>query len=196
MVMHRVMKRTLWFLALLCAGSAVPLAAQDAGEMDRLLETPAVSGAQAARFVLGAAGLLPGLSGPAAEAAAWRAARERGWAAGEADRVLRLKEAAFLAAGAFGLKGGLLYTLFPGPRYAYRELLHLRLIQGRSDGNAPVSGERLLQIIGQVLHHTGEDARLDAALGAAVDGGEEGAAGVEDGPADAEMREFLRGMHR
>jgi hypothetical protein len=152
---------------------AAPLAAQDAGDMDVLLETPAVSGAAAARFVLGAAGLLPeGLSGPAAENAAWEAARERGWVQGQADRALRLKEAAFLVMRAFGMKGGLMYTLFPGPRYAYRELLHLRLIQGRSDEGFTVSGERLLQIIGRALRHAGEDSRLDEALAVPPDMGE------------------------
>jgi hypothetical protein len=85
---------------------------------------------------------------------------------GPADRALRLNEAAFLVMGAFGIKGGLLYTLFPGPRYAYRELLYKKIIQGRSDGNFTVSGERLLRIIGRALGHTGDDARLDAALSA------------------------------
>jgi hypothetical protein len=133
--------------------------------MDALLETSAVSGAQAARFVLGAAGLLPeGLSGPAAEAAAWEAARERGWASGSGSAALSLKGTSFLVMAAFGLKGGLMYSLFPGPRYAYRELLYLRIIQGRADGGSAVSGDRLLHIIAQALRYSGEDGRLDAAL--------------------------------
>jgi hypothetical protein len=152
----------------LCGVCALRLFGQDAGDMDALLETPAVSASQAARFVLGAAGLLPpGLSGAAAEQAAWDAAREQGWLTGEPGRPLRLREAAFLVTGAFGFKGGLMYTLFPGPRYAYRELLHLKIIQGRADGSSAVPGERLLQIIGRALRHSGEDARLDAALAAA-----------------------------
>jgi hypothetical protein len=155
-------------LICICMALAAGLGAQEAGQvaadMDRLLETPAVSGAQAARFVLGAAGLLPaGLSGPAAEAAAWEAALGRGWVKGEAGGALRLREAAFLVAGAFGLKGGLMYSLLPGPRYAYRELLYRKIIQGRADGNFTVSGERLLRIIGRVLDYTGADAGLDAA---------------------------------
>jgi hypothetical protein len=159
----RVMMGLLLWAALLAA----PLGAQDARDMDVLLETAAVDGARGARFVLGAAGLLPaGLSGPAAEAAAWGAARERGWVSGSPDRVLRLKDAAFLVMGAFGLKGGLMYSLFPGPRYAYRELLYRTVIQGRADGGAAVSGERLLQIIGRVSLYTGEDGRLDAELAA------------------------------
>jgi hypothetical protein len=59
--------------------------------------------------------------------------------------------------GAFSMKGGLFYALFPGPRYAYRELVHQRLIQERSDPALAVSGERLLRILGRVLDHQHPD---------------------------------------
>jgi hypothetical protein len=42
-----------------CFLLALRLSAQTAGEMDAVLETSAVNGAQATRFTLGAAGLLP-----------------------------------------------------------------------------------------------------------------------------------------
>jgi hypothetical protein len=87
---------------------------------------------------------------------------------------------------AFGLKGGLMYSLFPGPRYAYRELLYLKIIQGRADGGSAVSGERLLHIIAQALRYSGEDGRLDAALLSApraVDAGEGTAEGKPEVPA-------------
>jgi hypothetical protein len=163
-------------LLLLAGFLGAPLAAQDAGELDALLETPQVSGPQAARFVLASAGLLdPRLSGREAEAAAWNAALERGWVS-DRGGPLRLKDAAYLVMAAFGIKGGLMYSLFPGPRYAYRELLHLRLIQGRADENFTLSGERLLQILGRTLQYTGEDRRLEAELLAAA-GGREAPAG-------------------
>jgi hypothetical protein len=73
-----------------------------------------------------------------------------------------LGEAAFLVTGAFGIKGGLMYTLFPGPRYAYRELLYRKIIQGRADEGFTVSGERLLRIIGQALALTGREGEFDA----------------------------------
>jgi hypothetical protein len=141
------------------------LCAQTAGDMDALLESPAVSGAVAARFVLGAAGLLPAeLSGADAEKAAWEAALEKRWLKGGPDESISLKEASFLVMSAFGLKGGLMYSLFPGPRYAYRELLYLKIIQGRANEGFTVSGERLLQIIGRASQYSGEDRRLDAEL--------------------------------
>jgi outer membrane protein OmpA-like peptidoglycan-associated protein len=42
------------------------------------------------------------------------------------------------------MKGSFLYALFPGPRYAFRELDYLRLIPGRRDPALRVSGEELL----------------------------------------------------
>jgi hypothetical protein len=165
-------------LLLLAGLFAAPLFARDAGDLDILLETPQVSGPQAARFVLASAGLLdPGLSGQEAEAAAWKTALEQGWAASPGGGPFRLKEAAYLVTAAFGIKGGLMYSLFPGPRYAYRELLHLKLIQGRADENSTLSGERLLRILGRVLQYTGEDRRLEAELLTAA--GREASAGEE-----------------
>jgi hypothetical protein len=60
----------------------------------------------------------------------------------------------------FDLKGGILYTLFPGPRYANREMVYLRLVQGRTDPQRFVDGGTFLQILGRTLTFTGEDAAL------------------------------------
>ena len=133
------------------------LVAQTASELDRLLETEAVSAGSAARFVLGAASLVPEeLSGAEAEEAAFRMAQERGWLQKEAGETLSLKETAFLVMNAFNVPGGVLYSLTHSPRYAYREFLYLKLIQGRSDQDFTVSGFRLLQIIGRTVEYTGE----------------------------------------
>ena len=128
--------------------------AQTASELDVLLETRQVSAEAAARFTLGAAGMLPPeLGGAEAREAAYRMARDRGWIKAEAGEAIKLRDAAFLAMGAFDLPGGLLYALFPGPRYAYREAVHMRIIQGRADPAMAVSGPRLLQIIGRASAH-------------------------------------------
>jgi outer membrane protein OmpA-like peptidoglycan-associated protein len=48
---------------------------------------------------------------------------------------------------AFGIRGSFLYALFPGPRYAFRELDYLRLLPGRRDPALWVSGEELLRML-------------------------------------------------
>ena len=135
--------------------SALSLSAQTAAEMDTMLDTQSVTAAASARFVLGAADLLPaGLEGKAAETAAYDMARSRGWLSPSADEALTLEEAAYLVMGAFGIEGGVMYNLAPGPRYAYREMTYRRLIQGRSDPDMNVSGVRLLQIISRTQSYT------------------------------------------
>jgi hypothetical protein len=56
---------------------------------------------------------------------------------------------------AFDLHGGAMYRISSSPRYAYRELLYLRIIQGASDPSQKVSGERLMRILGRALDHAG-----------------------------------------
>jgi outer membrane protein OmpA-like peptidoglycan-associated protein len=132
------------------------LPAQTAAEMDTLLSTPEVNFAQASRFVLALADAADEPS-----AAAYTIARESGWLPKRAseDSPIKLGELCFLIMNAFNIRGSFLYALFPGPRYAFRELDYLRLIPGRRDPAMKVSGERLLQILGMVLSYRGD--RID-----------------------------------
>lgn len=54
---------------------------------------------------------------------------------------------AYLVMKAFGFKGGLMYTLFPGPRYGFRELVYKGLISGAMDPQALVSGNLALRVV-------------------------------------------------
>jgi hypothetical protein len=122
------------------------LCAQTAAELDLLLEAREISFAQASRFVL----VTAGVADDGTEAGdAYALARERGWLPKRAkpDAPVKLGELCALIMKAFGMKGSFLYALFPGPRYAFRELDYLRLIPGRRDPGVRVSGERFLQIL-------------------------------------------------
>jgi hypothetical protein len=140
------------FRTALCFFFIIPafLPAQTAERLDALLDSAGLSYAQAAMIVLPAAALAGEDVSPET---AFAEARARGLLpkAAEPGGAVRLDGLAFLIMGAFGMKGGLFYTLFPGPRYAYRELVHRRSIQGRNDPALTVSGERLLRILGRVL---------------------------------------------
>jgi hypothetical protein len=132
------------FLALTAAAWA-----QTADELEAALESPSLSYAAAARFVLEAADT----GAPVEPEAAFRFAQDRGWlpaAAGPQDPA-RLGQVSFLIMRAFKLKGGLFYSLFPGPHYAYRELIYRRVIQDRSDPAMPVSGDQLFFMLSRVL---------------------------------------------
>ena len=135
---------------------------QTAAELDTLLETKTVTVQLMARFILGSAELLPqGLYGDTAQTAAYEMALSNGWTKKSATDFATLKDTAFLIMNVFDFKGGLFYSIFQSPRYAYRELLYKRIIQGRSDPSMTVSGDRLLQIIGRALTFSGENELME-----------------------------------
>ena len=126
--------------------------AQTASELDVMLESNTVSAAKAARFVLGAAGLLPeDLSGLEAENAAYTIAFSSGWINVQPHEALTMKNTAFLIMRAFDIKGGIMYTLMKNPRYAYREMVYRNLIPGRTDQSMIVSGWKFLQILDRTM---------------------------------------------
>jgi hypothetical protein len=125
--------------------------------LEELLDTAEVTYLSATLFVLQGAGIV----GESAQAdTAFAEARSRGFLPRNIaeDTPVTLGELSFLMMKAFDIKGGVWYRLFPGPRYANRFLVYHKLIQGSTDPSQKVSGERLLRILGRVLHYTGADA--------------------------------------
>jgi len=122
-----------------------PLNAQTADRIERLLEQETVSCQEAALLTLEASGQLDPANNTNAEDA-FIFARERGWlpANVKGSSAVNLKDLSFLIAQAFGIKGGLFYTIFKTPHYAYRTLVYYNIIQGRTDPLMHVSGELLL----------------------------------------------------
>lgn len=118
--------------------------------VDRLLETDSVNYGQAAYLVLVAS---DNLGEDADEARAFELLQNFGWAADSltAGQVIDLKGYSFLLMQAFGLPGGLMYMLFPSPRYAYRQLVSSLVIQGRSDPAKLVSGEQAIRMLGRIF---------------------------------------------
>jgi len=144
-------RRNIFVLFILCfLTSAALLCAQStADEIETLLNTNAVTYAQAARFVLEAADV----SAISDAEEAFRYAQERGWLPkkASADDTARLDGVSLLLMSSFSLKGGIFYSIFKTPHYAYRELAYMETIQGRADPAMKVSGERLLLITGRIL---------------------------------------------
>jgi hypothetical protein len=139
--------------------NAVIIRAQTAAEMERILDTKEVTNTQAAYFTL--ASVLE--SPPPGQAGAFSLAQEQGWFPKNAEPggPIKLKDLSLLMMKAFDLEGGLMYRLFPGPRYAYREMTRRGFIEGRAYPGFTVSGERFLQILGNILSHTGDAELLE-----------------------------------
>ena len=131
------------------AAAGVLWAQPTAKEIETLLETRAVTYAQASRFVLEAADV-KSTENPET---AFTYAVEHGWlpknvASGD---EARLDIISLLLMRAFKTGGGIMYTLTGKPRFAYRELVYLNVIQGRYDPAMLVPGERLLFYVTRML---------------------------------------------
>ena len=134
----------------------VLVSAQTAAEFETILKTPAVSYGQASLFV-NACATDTGSADVRTAAEAYALTKDRGWLpSGTAvDAPVTMKDISFLMMNAFGIKGGIMYNLFPGPRYAYRTMVSRRYISGICDPDMKVSGEQFFVILGNVLSETG-----------------------------------------
>jgi len=151
--MYRMSKSGFFFPLFLLL--AINTFAQNAEDMDALLSTETISYEQAAWFVLGAADTPDFSGGPLgspAEAFTYAAARKWLPAKATPDGRARLDGVALLIMQSHNIKGGFMYALTKGPRYAYRELVYLNIIQGRTEPDMAVSGDLLLYLLTRVLY--------------------------------------------
>jgi hypothetical protein len=149
------MKRVflLTFVMSLAVG-AQGLQAQSNDLIDSLLAEPQASYGKAAYMALAAAGLLKPDAGPAE---ALSLLSERGWAVADRgpDAPVSTGEFAFILMKAFDKKGGLLYRLFPGPRYATRELTYERLLGPKAGPSDALPGAEVVRLVGEVAERKG-----------------------------------------
>ena len=135
---------TLFFL------SISHLCAQSNETLDRFLAQERAVFGYSAYMVLTAAGELPEEASPQEAAAA---VSRIGWSdkVSASETPISLGEYSYLLMKAFDIRGGLMYTLFPGPRYAARELKYLQIIPGKPAPGRSISGTDAVQILGRVL---------------------------------------------
>ena len=69
----------------------------------------------------------------------------------EWNEPVNLGHFSYMIMNAYGIGGGIMYRIFPGPRYALRELRFKKIIQERAYSTMDISGERALRIVGRVL---------------------------------------------
>ncbi|MDR2717260.1 MAG: OmpA family protein [Treponema sp.] len=128
---------------------SAPLCAQTAAELEELLQTRAVTYAQAARFVLEAADA----ASLKDQNLAFAFAAEQRWLPQKSVpcEPAKLDGVSLLLMRSFDVKGGVWYSLTKHHRYAYRELVYQDIIQGRADPKMTLSGEQLLFLINRLL---------------------------------------------
>jgi hypothetical protein len=140
----------------LISGSAV-LGAQSNRVIDGLIEEEQASFGRVLYLVQTAAGLIDEETAPEQavrnfEFRTWNLQEKR------AEQPISLGEYSQLLVQAFGIKGGIMYRLFPGPRYAAREMEYLGFIRGSGAPARHLSGREVLDILRELLAWKGESA--------------------------------------
>ena len=133
---------------------AVTAMGQQARFVDEYAQQPRVDGAETIYLLAVATGELD-VTTPFSLDVAEQAAGERTRHLADRD-TLTLSELAFLISSHLDIRTGLMNTLFPGPRYALRDLRRERVILYDVDAASPVPGEVALRTIRRALEWRSE----------------------------------------
>jgi hypothetical protein len=144
--MPRSVFATLFFLLSLCVGCF----AQSNERIDELLGQEQAEFGHSLYVLLSAGGFIEDHSSVAAAHSRYA---ELGWLLSNkpVDAPLSVRELSYVIMKSLGLRGGIMYTILPSPRYAYRELVYKRIISGQTAAERKVSGDEVLRYLGAVL---------------------------------------------
>ncbi len=141
---------SVFVVALSCAAAY----AQSNKIEDRLLGENVAAFGDAAYMILNAARVIPETATGADAVAAVNAA---GYLRGSRieSQPITLGEVCFLIMKTQKMKGGVLYLLFPGPRYAAREFSYLHLVKGITHPGRTVTGEEVMRMLESAIESVG-----------------------------------------
>ena len=133
-----------------CFCVIVALSAQSNQLVDEVLAQNPVQFGHAAYLALTAGGQIPETA-TTEEAATW--ATQHKWAPPglKATDALPLDQYSFILMKAFDLKGGIFFTIFPGPRYALRELSFLRIASSPVWSDKKISGDEAMRMLTKAM---------------------------------------------
>jgi len=136
--------------ALVALAIGMPCFAQANAQVDELLSEQQARLDSAAYLVLVAGGQLAEDSSPAE---AYAMLQDKKWipAGLEASAPIRIDDYCALVMKALAIRGGLMYSLFPGPRYAYRELAAKGIVNQSGGPSRSLPGDEAMQILRQAL---------------------------------------------
>jgi len=134
----------LFILLLFCMSFS--LFGQQNAVVDDLLEEEKATFGKSVYVILTAAGIIDESLTPE-EAAAFISPKEWHVKEKSADTPVTLGEFAAILMHAFDIKGGFFYSLFPGPRYATREIAFRGFVFGRASPYMHISGSEALTIM-------------------------------------------------
>jgi hypothetical protein len=126
------------------------LNAQSNAFLDSYFASDQANIGESAYLVLTLSGIIPETS---TVDAALDEIKTKGWNIAFKDKTqaITLGEFAYLVMKANNLSGGLMYALFPGPRYAGRELVYEGIVKGDPNPGRALSGREAFAILRLVL---------------------------------------------
>lgn len=146
------MKKTQrFFLPLALIIFAAPFAnSQSNTIIDEIFAQQQIQFGHAAYMVLTAAGRLPE-NATTSDAVTFLELQNWGFASITPSSIITLGDYSNLLMRSFDLSGGLLYSLFPGNRYALRELVYLRAVNLPVWPAKEINGEEALRILTKII---------------------------------------------
>jgi hypothetical protein len=122
--------------------------------IDKVLSQEEISCGYGAYLALNAAGYVEDETTPEE---ALSLLKEMGWMkkTKESDDIMSLGEYSLALMQGFSLKGGLMYSLFPAPRYASRELGFKGYIARDSGAYRSLTGNEAISMLSQIIRHEG-----------------------------------------
>jgi len=130
--------------------AAVGLSAQSMEIIDDLLGQESANFGESVYMITVGGGIV---DESASISEAMEAASEKKWIRSKtsADDTITLGEVSLLTMKALKIRGGLMYKLFPTPRYAVRELAYLEIFRGEAHPNNEISGEDVVKLLSQAI---------------------------------------------
>ena len=143
------MKRTISIAALIFLAGATAFA-QSNEMIDRLLADQTADFGDSLQLVLSAGNRIDSSS---TSDEAYAEFERTGWRLSKkgVEDELSVSELSYLIMKSLDLRGGLMYTILPSPRYAFRELVYLGVISRQVPPGRIVSGEQVVRYLGAVL---------------------------------------------
>lgn len=120
--------------------------AQSAQKVSEILENEEISNAQASYFVCVYQNLADEQVSDS-EAFALLGQKDFFKARENADEKISLSKSCYLIAKTAEMKGGIFYSLFNSPRYAFREFKALGIVPQNADPNQKVSGSEFIALL-------------------------------------------------
>jgi outer membrane protein OmpA-like peptidoglycan-associated protein len=151
--------RYIFVVCFMLVSAFVP--AQTAQRIEQLLEKETIAYREATWIILEASGKFSYVNTDVVSSPerAYRYAAENGWLPRNItpDTNATLEGVSLIIMHSFGIKGGIFYSIFKSPHYAYRELVYRGIIQGRVSPKMAVSGDMLIFGTNQTIMFQEED---------------------------------------